>query len=168
MSSIKKIDKEIQKQLKEISKNLPKFKDGRINYKSSHKAIVLTCFVKYKDKILLLKRSNKVAAYKGKWNTVAGYIDDNQPLKEKVLEELREEVRIKEKDISEFKFGNKYEFTDKQIKKTWIVYPILTTLKNKPNIKLDWEHDEFRWILPKEIKKFDIVPEIDKELETIL
>ena len=46
--------------IKEFANKLPKFPDGRIDYSSSDIAPVITVFVKHKDKILLLKRSDKV------------------------------------------------------------------------------------------------------------
>ena len=44
--------------LKEFDR-LPKFPDGRIDYSNSDKAPVLTCFVRFEDEILLLKRSEE-------------------------------------------------------------------------------------------------------------
>ena len=85
--------------LKKFSKKLPHFEDGRINYSDSNEAPVVTIFVKYKNEILLLKRSDKVRTYREKWNTIAGYLDEVKPLKEKVLEELREEIGVIEKNI---------------------------------------------------------------------
>jgi len=38
-------------------------------------------------------------------------------------------------------------------------------LKKKPDIKLNWEHTEYRWIKPEELKKFDIVPSLDNSLK---
>jgi hypothetical protein len=58
--------------LDEFSKILPKFPDGRINYTTSQRCPVITCFVMYEGKILLLKRSDKVGTYKGFWNSVSG------------------------------------------------------------------------------------------------
>ena len=115
------ISKKIIEKLKLIEKNLPKFKDGRINYSNSNIALVLTCFIQVKNEILILKRSDKVATYKGMWNTVASYIDDYVPLKEKVTEELNEEISLNESQIEKFRIGKNYEFTDKKINKTWIV-----------------------------------------------
>ena len=89
----------IIKIIEEFSKKLPKFSDGRINYADSNKAPVITVVVKYKDKILLLKRSDNVSTYKGKWQVVAGYLDEIKPIKEKVLEELREEIKVEENII---------------------------------------------------------------------
>lgn len=45
--------------VKNLSTKLPKFKDGRINYSKSTIAPVVNSFVKYKDKILILRRGEK-------------------------------------------------------------------------------------------------------------
>lgn len=161
-------DQKVLALLKKFSKKLPKFEDGRIDYSNSNEAPVITIFVKFKDKILLLKRSDKVRTYKLKWNTIAGYLDEIKPIKEKVLEELREEIGIKEENISSILFGKSYELKDKEINKTWIVHPVLVELKNKIEIKLDWEHTEYKWVHPDEIKNFNIVTGLEETLEKIL
>ena len=56
--------------------HLPRLTDGRIDYTHSSAAPVLICFVNYRDRFLLLKRSEKVSAYRGLWSVVAGFIDD--------------------------------------------------------------------------------------------
>jgi isopentenyldiphosphate isomerase len=151
-----------------FEKKLPKFPDGRIDYSSSETAPVITVFVSYGNKILLLKRSDRVSTYRGKWNTVAGYLDEMKPVKEKVLEELGEEVGIEERDISSIKIGDPYEFRDEKIGKTWIVAPVLVKLKKTPEIKLDWEHTDFVWIEPEDICRYDTVPNLDKSLMKVL
>ena len=93
--------------IQKFSKKLPHFPDGRINYSSSRTAPVINVVVKHKDKILLLKRSDKVSTYKGKWQTVAGYLDEVKPIKEKVLEELKEEIGVFDNDFKEVKYGFK-------------------------------------------------------------
>jgi len=148
--------------IKKFHNKLPKFKDGRINYASSNIAPVVTLVVKHKEEYLLMKRSQKVNTYKGKWGNVGGYIDQLRPAKEIALQELREEIGITEEQISSIKRGNPSEYFDRKINMTWIVFPFLIELEERPEIKLDWEHEEFRWIKPEEIKNFDIVPDIDK------
>ncbi len=157
--------KDILSIIKEFSKKLPKFKDGRIDYSKSNEAPVITVFIKVKDKILLLKRSNKVLTYKGKWNTIAGYLDEVKPIEEKIKEELREEINVKE--VLSIKIGNYFEILDKKINKKWIVTPVLVELKDRPEIKLDWEHTEFKWIKPEEMKNYDTVANLDKSWESI-
>lgn len=157
----------ILEKVKELGKNLPRFPDGRIDYSKSDVAPVITVFVRHKDKILLLKRSDRVKTYKGKWNTVAGYIDEMKPIKEKVLEELREEIGIDENVISRIKFGKPYEFEDKNINKSWIVLPVLVELNKEVEIRLDWEHTEHKWIKKEELVNFDTVPNLDRSLENV-
>jgi hypothetical protein len=45
-------------------KKLPKFPDGRIDYHGSKENFVFNIWIQYKDQVLLLKRSDKVGAYK--------------------------------------------------------------------------------------------------------
>ena len=148
--------------------HLPKFPDRRIDYTNSPKAPVITCFVRYGDDFLLLKRGDKVATHKGRWSVVAGYLDDFNGLKEKVLEELREEIGVLEKDIKSIKFGDVYIFTDSETGKTWVVHPALVELSKKPEIKLDWEHTEFRWVKIGEIKNFDVPKDLEDSLERLI
>lgn len=151
--------------IEELGKILPKFDDGRVNYKDSATAPVITVFVEYENKLLLLKRSNKVGTYKGKWGTVAGYLDEIKPVEEKVREELEEEIGVT--DIESIKFGEFYKVEDYDIKRTWFVQPVLVKLKSS-DIKLDWEHTEFKWINKEEMKDYDLVFGLLKTLEKVI
>ena len=151
-----------------LSKNLPEREVGRIDYTNANKVPVVTIYIRFKKKILLLKRSNEVLTYKGKWNTVAGYLDQNKPIKEKIIEELYEELGISENDIQSYKIGSSYSFFDESIKKEWIVFPVLVTLKKMNQVKLDWEHTDYTWIYPEKIDEFDTVPNAKKSLLSAL
>ena len=159
---------DINNVLKEFENTLPHFPDGRINYSTSDKAPVLSCFVKYKNQILILKRSDKVIAYHGKWNSVSGFIDEPKPLYDKVLEELEEELGISKEIIAKTKIYKSYNWVDTKINKTWIVYPCLAELNRMPDIKLDWEHTDFKWIYPEELKNYDTIPNLDIGLKRVL
>jgi isopentenyldiphosphate isomerase len=154
--------------IKDFSKKLPKFEDGRIDYSNSDTAPVITVFIKYKDRILLLKRSEKVLSYKGKWNTVAGYLDELKPIREKVIEEIKEELGIEKNNIFSIFIGESYKFKDEKISRIWIVFPVSAELKNEPEIKLDWEHTEYKWIKPKELESFDIVSNLKESLKRLI
>lgn len=161
-------DKDLFKIIKNLSRKLPRFDDGRINYSKSKISPVINVFIKYKDRILLLKRSNKVLAYKGKWNSLGGFLDELKPVKEKILEELKEELKINKNLIKFIKTVKPYRLFDNSIKRTWLIFPALVELKQKPKIKLDWEHTEFKWVYPKDIKKYDIVLKLDVSLNKVL
>jgi 8-oxo-dGTP pyrophosphatase MutT (NUDIX family) len=154
--------------LREFAEKLPRFPDGRIDYSNSDKAPILTCFVRFEDKILLLKRSDRVRTHKGKWHTVAGYVDEPKPIREKALEELHEELGISEQNILQCRMGSPYEFFDPDEQKTWLVHPVLVELKQRPEIKLDWEHTEFKWISPDKLTTYDTVPKLEESLKRVL
>jgi 8-oxo-dGTP diphosphatase len=151
--------------IKEFSEKLPKFSDGRIDYSNSDIAPVIIVFIKCKNEILLLKRSGKVRTYQGKWNTVAGYLDEIKPIQKKAMEEIQEETKINKENILSIQTRELYRFNDTKINKTWIIVPALAELKNKPEIKLDWEHLEYKWINPKELKNFDIVSNLEESFK---
>jgi len=161
-------EQKIFETIKEFSKKLPKFPDGRIDYSKSDIAPVITVFVKFKNKILILKRSDKIRVYPNKWNAVAGYLDELKPVREKVLEEIKEELGINKNNIFTIHFGRPYEFTDSKVNKTWIIHPVLVEFQEEPEIKLDWEHTDYRWIKPEELENFDIIPKLEESLKKAL
>lgn len=160
--------KNYEKLLNKLNKALPKFPDGRIDYHNSKDSAVINIFVFYNKKLLLLKRSTRVGNYRGRWNVVAGYLDELKPLEEKALEELKEETGISEDQINKITPLPCFKIDDKEIDKIFHCFPVLVELKNKPEVKLDWEHTEYRWIEPKKIKKFEIVYGLDKILDSML
>jgi 8-oxo-dGTP pyrophosphatase MutT (NUDIX family) len=109
-----------------------------------------------------LKRSDKVRTYKGKWATVSGYIENNEEPKARAIKEIKEEICLNEHEIDFVKEGNLI-----YVNKDWIVYPYLFSAKTD-KIKIDWEHVEYRWIKPKELKNYDTVPKLKEALESAL
>ncbi len=163
-----KREQRISKTIRRFARSLPRDPDGKIDYSDSHVALSVTVFIKYRGKILLLKRSDKVRTYQGKWCPVTGYLEELKPIRKKALEEVQEETGISRSSISSIHIGKPYEFKDPKLGVTWIDHPVLLELKNKPDIELDWEHTEYRWIKPEELNNFDTVPELDKTLENAL
>lgn len=162
------LENQILENLKQFSKTMPHFKDGRINYHNAKKAFVISCFVKFNDEILLLKRSNRVWTYKGKWNVVAGYLDEIKPLRQKVFEELYEETKITKDKVSNTKIAEPFEFHDKSIGTTFVIHPVLVELKEKPGIKLDFEHTNAKWVKKDKLKNYDAVPNIFESVKRVL
>ncbi len=138
----------------------------KTDYTHTKRAPVVICFVKHKDKFLLLKRSDKVLAYKNLWSSLAGFLDDSKTVKEKALEEITEELGLKESDIIRIVEGPVYTFTDKGLEREWERHLVLAEISN-PNITLDWEHTEFKWINPKDISQYETTPGLAADLEKV-
>ena len=138
----------------------------RIDYTNSKIAPVLICFVKYKDKFLLLKRSDKVLAYKNLWSVLAGFIDDEKTIEDKIIEEITEELGLKKEDVKKITRGDIYTFKDEKIDRDWIRNLYVVEISTD-NIKLDWEHVDYKWISSEEINNFEITPGLAMDLEKI-
>lgn len=153
-----------QQTFEELTEGLPRFDDGRIDYTHASKAPVLNTVVYCNGEILLVKRSNKVLVYQGMWNGVTGFIDELLPIEDIAKQELSEEITLDESVIDAIKITSPYELEDPEVGRTWVVYPVLVVLTQKPVITLDWEHTDFAWINPADLKDYNFVKDYDKSV----
>ena len=129
---------------------------------------IVTSFIKNNNKILILKRSEKVRSMKGLWSGVSGIIENNENPIDRAKIEIFEEIGIREKEIRLLKKLEKMKISSQQYKNhEWEIFPFLFETKND-NIKLNWENSEFKWILPKELKNYQTVPSLEKILLNLL
>ena len=130
---------------------------------------IVTSFIKDDDKVLILKRSEKVKSMKCLWAGVSGIIekDDITPL-DRAKTEIFEETGINENEIELLKSIEQMKIASVQYRNhEWNIFPFLFKAKN-PKIKLNWENSEFNWIEPNEIKNYQTVPELEKILFRLL
>ena len=130
---------------------------------------IVTSFIKNGDRILILKRSDKVKSMKCLWAGVSGIIEKNDttPLV-RAKTEILEETGINEEEIELLKANERIKIKAAQYKNhEWNIFPFLFKTKN-PEIKLNWENSEFQWIKPNEIKNYETVPELEKILFSLL
>jgi len=130
---------------------------------------IVTSFIKNSDRILILKRSDKVKSMKCLWAGVSGIIEKNDttPLA-RAKTEILEETGINEEEIELLKANERIKIKAAQYKNhEWSIFPFLFKTKNL-EIKLNWENSEFQWINPNEIKNYETVPELEKILFSLL
>jgi 8-oxo-dGTP pyrophosphatase MutT (NUDIX family) len=123
---------------------------------------VVTCILTNKDKLLILKRSDKVSTYKGLWGGVAGYVEEHEDPYDTAIKEIKEEVGLKKEEVSLIKRCDPFTFTDYYEGKRydWTIYPFLFRIEKRDKIKIDWEHSKHKWISPSDIEKYDTVPHL--------
>ena len=154
-----------QQVFEELTQGLPKFDDGRINFTGVKKAPVLNVVAYCDGKILIVKRSQKVSAYKGLWNSVSGFIDEPKPIEEFAAQELNEELSVYADSI---KIAEPYEVVDDAIDRIWVVYPVLAVFEKMPDFKLDWEHTDYKWINSEQLKVYNYVKDLDIAIKRAL
>ena len=129
---------------------------------------IVTSFIKNDDKILILKRSDKVKSMKCLWAGISGIIENDETPLTRAKIEIFEEAGIHEEQIEFLKAIQQIKISSLQYKNhEWNIFPFLFKAKN-PEIKLNWENSEFKWIEPNEIKNYKTVPDLEKILFSLL
>ena len=133
-----------------------------------HSTKIVTSFIRNNDKLLILKRSEKVKTMKGLWAGISGIIENNEIPLQRAKIEIFEEVGITEEKIKLIKSAKEMRINAPQYKNhEWEVFPFLFE-SEKPNVNLNWENSEFRWIEVQELKNYDTVPSLEKVLFNLL
>lgn len=127
---------------------------------------VVTCFLESDGEVMILRRSEQVGTYQGRWAGVSGYIEESAD--EQALVEIREETGLAEEDLTLIKKGEPLAAKDEALGVKWVVHPYLFAIKDRGKIKIDWEHKEARWITPEEIGNYSTVPMLKETLERVL
>jgi 8-oxo-dGTP pyrophosphatase MutT (NUDIX family) len=129
---------------------------------------IVTSFIRDNEKLLILKRSDKVKSMKGLWAGISGIIEKNEePLKRAKIE-IFEEVGITEDMITLVKTSEEMRINSPQYENhEWEIFPFLFEAKN-PTIKLNWENSEFKWINVEELENYETVPSLQKVLFNLL
>jgi predicted aconitase with swiveling domain/8-oxo-dGTP pyrophosphatase MutT (NUDIX family) len=139
--------------------------NGTVDLRNVTLKNIATSVLISQGQILILKRSDDVGTYKGRWACVSGYIEKGETADETALREISEELGLDRDDIEFVRKGKVLYARDEAL--LWAIHPFLFESK-KPKIKLDWEHDLHRWILPGEIENFETVPKLKEAIESVL
>jgi len=123
---------------------------------------VVTCVLRRKGKILLLKRSQKVGTNKGKWAAVSGFIERGERPEGTALKEVAEETGISTARLE----GRAETLRIRDGTYVWSIYPFLFEVGDE-EVKLDWEHTECAWVGLDELDGYDTVPGFRKVLNAL-
>ena len=153
------------KALQMIKDHLQKCVDSTSGIPLEEKHVV-TCFLEYDRRILILRRSAKVGTYQRSWAGVSGYVEA-APL-DQAYTEIREETGLFKSTVKLIKQGKPLEVIDKDLNRKWVVHPFLFHVTDTERLKIDWEHTECKWINPRDLSKYHTVPGLKKALDSVL
>ncbi len=121
---------------------------------------VVTCFLEHDSKIMILRRSERVGTYQGKWAGVSGYIEPGIGPSEQAWTEIKEEAGLDRDDVQLVQEGQLLEVVDGELGRKWIVHPFRFRVLRPEKIGIDWEHTEAKWIAPEDIGQYETVPKL--------
>jgi len=115
-----------------------------------------------KGKYLIGKRAFHKKFSPGKWEFIAGFVDEGETPQETIIRELKEETGIQGKVV---KICAPYEVPDNE--GMWKIFPFVIEADN--NFKINKEdHEELKWIRASELENYPDLSEDLKHLKKYL
>lgn len=118
---------------------------------------MVACILRHAGRIALLKRSQAVGSAAGRWHCVTGFLDDGIGPREQALTEVAEETGLTGDAVSLVATPPPIRVERPRQGWVWVIHPFLFDTATLV-LRLDWEHDEYRWIEPTELAHLDVVP----------
>ena len=116
---------------------------------------VVTALLRNQGRILIVRRSEKVGSFRGRWSAVSGYLEGREVPKTRAVREIREETGIR---------GAIFRAASSPVlarddATMYVVHPFLFDVPGR-RVRLDWENVEHRWIRPTDLDRYDTVPRL--------
>lgn len=132
---------------------------GRIDLSGVEPVRVVTAFLQRDDgSVLLLRRSESVGSFRGRWAAVSGFLEDPTPLAQ-ARREVREETGIDLADVVPDRAAPPVYARDAG--RIFEVHAFRFRVA-APAVRLDWEHTEYEWVAPSELERRPTVPKLGR------
>jgi len=118
---------------------------------------VVTCFLRHRGAVLLLRRSEDVGSYAGRWGAVAGHAEGDPDAAARA--EIREEAGLDPGAVTLVRRGDPLPVTDEDLGTRWVVHPYLFDCPGRA-VETNWETAEHAWVAPTAILHRETVPEL--------
>lgn len=128
----------------------------------------ITVFLESKNEIPLLLRSDYVGTNKRRWAGISGSVDDGRTADEQALVEIEEETSVPREQVALIRKGKPILITHEDIGLQTLVHPYLFRVKDRDMIRINWEHEETRWIKPGDMDNYETVPKLKETLAEVL
>jgi len=139
----------------------PRKSDSLIRIK--HRTV--TCVIRYRGRILLLKRAPTVLVNPNLWSSVTGRVEHGQSFEATAFQEIREETGLEKGKITLVRRGKGFRLLIHRGVVT-LVQPFLFDSRTRL-IKLNWEHTDSKWVRPVDLNKFKLIPKFNLTLKSV-
>lgn len=121
---------------------------------------VVTCFLRNRGDVLLLRRSDAVGSYAGQWGAVAGHATERgeSDPDRAARREIAEETGLADA-VTLVRRGASFPVEDTDLGARWIVQPLLFDCDRR-DVATNEETSEYEWVPPTEILRRETVPRL--------
>ena len=97
-----------------------------------------------------------------------GHAENGETIYDSSIREIKEETGIASRDCRLIRRGSVINISSIYEGKVyeWSIYPFLFATKTN-EIFLDWEHTEYRWVKPKDIRRYKTVPKLKEVFNAV-
>lgn len=113
---------------------------------------VVAVVLQWRGKIALLRRSGDVHHDADRWHCVTAYVEQGSTPAEQARLEIYEETGLTGEDLIVLQIGRVLTLTDDS-GALWAVHTF-TGVTSQRRLKLDWEHNAYRWTAPGKAARF--------------
>ncbi|HYM40064.1 MAG TPA: NUDIX domain-containing protein [Thermoplasmata archaeon] len=124
---------------------------------------VVSAFLRNRGRFLVVRRSQRVGTFRGRWSAVSGYIEGREDPRARAAQEVREETGLRG---ARFRRAAEPLYTRHE-GTAFQVHPFLFDVPSR-RVHLDWENLEYRWIRPGDLANLDTVPRLGDVLDRLL
>lgn len=114
--------------------------------------VVIAAVVQCRGRIALFRRTRRLGHDSGLWHCITGFVEAGATPEQQTLEELFEETGLQAKDLLDLQQGPDLVVADGS-GTPWLVHTF-TAFTSRRRLKINWEHDSYRWTVPHKAKRF--------------
>jgi ADP-ribose pyrophosphatase YjhB (NUDIX family) len=114
--------------------------------------VVIATVIQCRGRIALFRRSRRPGHDSGLWHCITGFLEAGAAPEQQTLEELFEETGLQATDLQALHQGPDLVVADDS-GAPWLVHTF-TALTTRRRLKINWEHDSYRWTDPRKARRF--------------
>jgi 8-oxo-dGTP pyrophosphatase MutT (NUDIX family) len=122
---------------------------------------VLVGVITKNNKYLLIRRSQDSRYDPGRWEFISLMVKDSVQTVKELRSRIKEETNL---TVSLVREGDPFSVKDEYGE--WLVRPFLFNVTDA-NVELDSSHVDYKWVKDYELKEFETVADLDKNLEAL-
>lgn len=135
-------------------------------YLAQRTSRVVNVFIRNHGEYLIVKRSNQVGYYRGRWAIVSGHLVRGVSVLAQAYYEAREEAGLRRSDLKLIRVGPIVKKVDADIGKTWLITSVLMESSTR-RVRLDWEHTAHKWVALQRFPFKQSYPGIERQFKAL-